>query len=209
LLSSAHLRVASAAFAGESGVFDHLLLVVVIGQSRILGEAVALFADADLVGRGDVPRLEQAATPGMAALAVDGIESLGFGVLAVALEVVAIAENSRAGGAVLGRVRGVDPARRMIGSVSVDPVCMESPNRISLERGDEAADAGTTGSFGVRGMRDREEVPGLDLLGISSSVVVGGEGLDVSLARDGEPPDGWLVEPGRLGMVLEAEFEVQ
>jgi hypothetical protein len=57
------------------------------------GEAVALLADAELFGGGDVPGLELSACPGVAAFALGRVEGFGFGVLAVALEVVAVAED--------------------------------------------------------------------------------------------------------------------
>lgn len=58
----------------------------------------------------------------MAALTITGIESFRFGMLAVAVEVVSVAEDARASASIFRRGGGVDPTSETSRMVAVDPV---------------------------------------------------------------------------------------
>lgn len=84
-------------------------------------EAVAFLADPGKGCAGDVRGVEESAGPWVAGLPVGGVEGFVFGVDAVVVEVVAVAEDGDAVLSDLVRVAGAHPAQGLVGAVAVEP----------------------------------------------------------------------------------------
>ena len=172
-------------------------------------EPVGFFPDPyqGLVGT-DGAGLEEASGPCVAWVAV-GVGGFGFSVESVVLEVVAVGLDGDDTVDVFFGVAGPDAATCRRGLVAVEPPLPSHPRgRVGFVGGDEASGSAVEACFDCDGVGDGEEPEGAHLSGVGAVVVVGGEAGEFVERRDGESPDGGLVEPVGLGMV-ETEFDVE
>jgi hypothetical protein len=199
--------VASAAFALGRGVFDGSL-VLVVGELFVFGEPVAFFANAAEARRGDARRCEEASGPGVAGLVVGWVEGFVFGVDAVVVEVVAVAEDGDAVVTDLVWCLRSDAAKGLVGSVAVEPAEFEALRGVAFEWGDEAAWPVGSGSLVRERVGEDEEVGGFDLLGTVAAGVVLLPWFEIARACYREPADGRCGEPvgWRAGV---AEFDAE